>query len=122
MKLAVRVKLLPTPEQASALGATLRACNEAASWLSSEAFTHQVTSRAGLQAHAYVDLRLRGLSAQPALHVVRKVADAYAALKVTSIRRTPVRNAPGVTTSTGATGRRRPSSSAGSAASLSTRI
>ncbi|MDH6218532.1 RNA-guided endonuclease InsQ/TnpB family protein [Streptomyces pseudovenezuelae] len=81
MKLAVRVKLLPTPEQASALEATLRACNEAANWLSSEAFTQQVTSRAGLQASAYADLRARGLSAQPALHVVRKVADAYAALK-----------------------------------------
>ncbi|MER6956544.1 transposase [Streptomyces sp. NPDC000618] len=81
MKLAVRVKLLPTPEQASALAATLRACNEAANWLSSEAFNHQVTSRAGLQARAYGDLRARGLSAQPALHVVRKVSDAYAVLK-----------------------------------------
>ena len=31
MKLVVQVKLLPTPEQASALEATLRACNTAAS-------------------------------------------------------------------------------------------
>ncbi|WP_327183785.1 hypothetical protein [Streptomyces sp. NBC_01334] len=81
MKSVVRVKLLPTPEQASALAATLRACNEAANWLSARAFTQGRTSRAQLQALAYVDLRARGLSAQPALHVLRKVADAYAALK-----------------------------------------
>ncbi|TLS43127.1 IS200/IS605 family element transposase accessory protein TnpB [Streptomyces montanus] len=81
MKLVVRVKLLPTPEQAAALEATLRSCNAAANWLSAEAFARRVTSRAGLQALAYVDLRTRGLSAQPALHVLRKVADAYAALK-----------------------------------------
>ncbi|MFH8737836.1 hypothetical protein [Streptomyces sp. NPDC017964] len=30
MKLVVQVKLLPTPEQAAALEATLRACNRAA--------------------------------------------------------------------------------------------
>ncbi|MFI5471086.1 RNA-guided endonuclease InsQ/TnpB family protein [Streptomyces cacaoi] len=81
MKSVVRVKLLPTPEQASALAATLRACNDAANWLSALAFTQGRTSRAELQALAYVDLRARGLSAQPALHVLRKVADAHAALK-----------------------------------------
>ncbi|MDX3641234.1 transposase [Streptomyces sp. MB09-02B] len=81
MKLVVQVKLLPTSQQAEALEVTLRSCNEAANWLAAEAFTRQVTSRAGLQALAYADLRARGLSAQPALHVLRKVADAYAALK-----------------------------------------
>ena len=94
MKLAVRVKLLPTPEQASALEATLRACNEAANWLSLEAFTHQETSRAGLQARAYGDLRARGLSAQPALHVVRKVADAYTVLKARGRSGTPGKPSP----------------------------
>ncbi|WP_307028963.1 hypothetical protein [Streptomyces canus] len=84
MKLVVRVKLLPTPEQAAALEVTLRSCNEAGNWLSAEAFARQVTSRAGLQALAYADLRARGLSAQPALHVLRKVADAYAALKASA--------------------------------------
>ncbi|MER6130474.1 transposase [Streptomyces sp. NPDC001815] len=81
MKLVVQVKLLPTSEQASALAATLRACNDAANWLSAEAFTHGVTSRGGLQTLSYAALRARELSAQPALHVLRKVADAYAALK-----------------------------------------
>ncbi|WP_024756687.1 RNA-guided endonuclease InsQ/TnpB family protein [Streptomyces exfoliatus] len=81
MKLVVRVKLLPTPEQAAALEATLRACNEAANWLSVRAFEHGRTSRSALQVLAYAALKARGLSAQPALHVLRKVADAYTALK-----------------------------------------
>ncbi|MFE5715502.1 RNA-guided endonuclease InsQ/TnpB family protein [Streptomyces sp. NPDC056501] len=81
MKLVVRVKLLPTPEQAVALEATLRACNEAASWLSVRAFEGGWTSRAALQVLAYAELKARGLSAQPALHVLRKVADAYTGLR-----------------------------------------
>ncbi|MEV6838534.1 transposase [Streptomyces sp. NPDC051133] len=80
MKLVVRVKLLPTPQQASALEATLLICNEAANWLSTAAFARRVASRAGLQTLAYAQLRALGLSAQPALHVLRKVADAYTAL------------------------------------------
>ena len=38
MKLVVQVKLLPTPEQAAALEVSLRACNEAATWVSRVAF------------------------------------------------------------------------------------
>ncbi|WP_370414060.1 RNA-guided endonuclease InsQ/TnpB family protein [Streptomyces fradiae] len=81
MKQVVRVKLLPTPEQALALAQTLDACNRAANWLSRRAFERGVASRARLQTLAYADLKARGLSAQPALHVLRKVADAYTALK-----------------------------------------
>ncbi|MFJ3308464.1 RNA-guided endonuclease InsQ/TnpB family protein [Streptomyces sp. NPDC086549] len=81
MKLVVRVKLLPTPVQVLALEATLHACNEAANWLSSQAFEKRVASRAGLQALSYGELKARGLSAQPARHVLRKVADAYSTLK-----------------------------------------
>ncbi|MEU6376547.1 transposase [Streptomyces sp. NPDC046909] len=81
MKLVVQVKLLSTPEQALALEATLHACNEAANWLSAQAYGRQVTSRSGLQALAYGELKRQGLSAQPALHVLRKVADAYTALE-----------------------------------------
>ncbi|MFI0983454.1 RNA-guided endonuclease InsQ/TnpB family protein [Streptomyces sp. NPDC021093] len=81
MKLVVRVKLLPTPLQAAALEATLHACNEAANWLAAEALERKVTSRAGLQVLAYAELKARGLSAQPALHVLRKVADAYTTLR-----------------------------------------
>ncbi|MFE7602676.1 RNA-guided endonuclease InsQ/TnpB family protein [Streptomyces sp. NPDC057494] len=90
MKLVVRVKLLPTPGQAAALEATLRSCNEAANWLSSLAFGHGRTSRAALQALAYADLKARGLSAQPALHVLRKVADAYTAARANNRIEKPV--------------------------------
>ncbi|WP_327432743.1 RNA-guided endonuclease InsQ/TnpB family protein [Streptomyces sp. NBC_01236] len=80
MKLVVQVKLLPTPEQAAALDATLRACNEAAAWVSGKAHALQVFGRTLLQQCAYAEVRARGLSAQPSLHVLRKVADAYTAL------------------------------------------
>ncbi|GFE16384.1 transposase [Streptomyces glebosus] len=81
VKLVVRVKLLPTPEQAAVLEATLRTCNEAANWLSERAFAKGRTSRAALQVLAYAELKAKGLSAQPALHVLRKVADAYTTLR-----------------------------------------
>lgn len=80
MKLVVRVKLLPTPVQASALEATLRVCNQAANWLSARSHETGRASRASLQVLGYAALKARGLSAQPALHVLRKVADAYTAL------------------------------------------
>ncbi|MFD8209105.1 RNA-guided endonuclease InsQ/TnpB family protein [Streptomyces sp. NPDC059695] len=90
MKLVVRVKLLPTPEQAAALEATLRSCNAAANWLSGLAFGHGRTSRAALQALAYTQLKSRGLSAQPALHVLRKVADAYTAARANRTVERPI--------------------------------
>ncbi|GHB41709.1 hypothetical protein GCM10010377_35620 [Streptomyces viridiviolaceus] len=40
VKLVVQVGLLPTPVQAAALKATLRACNQAATWASEVAFEH----------------------------------------------------------------------------------
>ncbi|MET9542006.1 hypothetical protein ABZY16_31630 [Streptomyces sp. NPDC006553] len=72
---------LPTPERAAALMATLHVCNEAANRLSARASEHGRTSRAALQASAYAELKARGLSAQPALHALRKVADAYSTLR-----------------------------------------
>ncbi|MGW1076147.1 RNA-guided endonuclease InsQ/TnpB family protein [Streptomyces sp. NPDC002537] len=81
MKIVVQVKLLPTREEALALERTLRACNDAANWLSGQAHERGATSRKALQGFAYSDLKARGLSAQPALHVLRKVADAYTALR-----------------------------------------
>jgi IS605 OrfB family transposase len=82
MKLVVQVKLLPTPEQASALEATLRACNRAATHASQIAFTSNLQDRNGLQKQVYTELKATfGLSAQPAVRAVKKVADAYATLK-----------------------------------------
>ncbi|MFF3373026.1 RNA-guided endonuclease InsQ/TnpB family protein [Streptomyces sp. NPDC002680] len=83
MKLVVHVKLLPTPAQATALEATLRACNEAATHASAVAFAKGLKNRNGLQKEVYADLKEAfGLSAQPAVRVVKKVVDAYATLKV----------------------------------------
>ncbi|MEU1785973.1 transposase [Streptomyces sparsogenes] len=82
MKLVVQVKLLPTPEQASALEATLRACNRAASYASQVAFAKDLKDRNSLQKEVYADLKARfGLSAQPTVRAVKKVVDAYATLK-----------------------------------------
>ncbi|MBW1602951.1 transposase [Streptomyces sp. JJ66] len=81
VKVVVQVKLTPSPEMATALEATLHAANDAANWLSAEAHQRGEFSRKALQGFAYHDLKARGLSAQPALHVLRKVADAYTTLR-----------------------------------------
>ncbi|MDT9693755.1 transposase [Streptomyces sp. P9(2023)] len=81
MKIVVQVRLMPTPEVASALECTLRTANDAANWLSGQAYERGEFSRKALQGFAYHDLKIRGLSAQPALHVLRKVADSYSTLK-----------------------------------------
>ncbi|MER7693930.1 transposase, partial [Streptomyces sp. NPDC097610] len=82
MKLTVQVKLLPTPGQAAALEATLRACNEAASWAGGVAFEKDVKRNFALREHTYDQIKARwGLGAQAAQHVIKKVCDAYATLK-----------------------------------------
>lgn len=82
VKLVVQVKLLPTPEQASTLDATLRACNRAATYASIVAFTKDLKDRNSLQKEVYSDLKATfGLSAQPVVRAVKKVVDAYATLK-----------------------------------------
>jgi putative transposase len=82
VKTVVQVKLLPTPAQASALAATLRTCNSAASWVSRIGFGNGVRSRQALQRLVYSQVKAEfGLSAQPTLHVIRKVADAYTTVR-----------------------------------------
>ncbi|KJK54844.1 RNA-guided endonuclease InsQ/TnpB family protein [Saccharothrix sp. ST-888] len=81
MKTVVRVKLLPTPEQVSALEDTLCTVNEAANWVSGVAFERGVPREYELRRHTYAELRARGLGAQAAQHVIKKVRDAYTALK-----------------------------------------
>jgi putative transposase len=81
MKLVVQVKLLPSPEQAAALEATLRACNRAATHVATIAFDQGVKDRNGLQKLLYADVKATfGLSAQPTVRVIKKVVDAYATL------------------------------------------
>lgn len=77
----VAVKLLPTPEQALALAATLRACNEACGWISEVAYAGSVFDRNGLQQAVYSRVRGEsGLGAQATVRCVKKVVDAYATL------------------------------------------
>ncbi|WP_405816887.1 transposase [Streptomyces sp. NBC_01390] len=82
MKLVVQIRLLPTPGQAAAPEATLRACNEAATWASEVAFEKDVKRNFALREHTYGEIKARwGLGAQAAQHVVKKTCDAYATLK-----------------------------------------
>ncbi|KQW15428.1 hypothetical protein ASD08_26510, partial [Streptomyces sp. Root369] len=59
MKLVVQVKLLPTPEQAAALEATLHACNVAASWVSEVAFARGEFKNFALRKHTYDTVKSR---------------------------------------------------------------
>ncbi|GAB3716813.1 RNA-guided endonuclease InsQ/TnpB family protein [Nocardiopsis nanhaiensis] len=78
MKLVVRVKLLPSPEQARALKETLHACNRAANHASQMAQTTGARNKYALQKKVYTDLKASfGLSAQPTVRVIGKVTDAY---------------------------------------------
>ena len=82
MRQVVKVRLLPSNEQAAALASTLHACNEAASWLSEQMHHDRVWRKTEAQKRWYSGLRDRfGLSAQPTIRVIAKVADAYATLR-----------------------------------------
>jgi IS605 OrfB family transposase len=82
VKQVVKLRMLPTEVEAAALEATLRTCNEAASWLSAEMHAERVYRKHDAQKRFYTELRQRfGLSAQPAIRVIGKVADAYTALR-----------------------------------------
>ncbi|WP_460543730.1 RNA-guided endonuclease InsQ/TnpB family protein [Glycomyces halotolerans] len=79
-KQVVQVKLVPTPEQAQALAATLRAINEAANWASAVAFAHGVPREYALRQHTYTELKARGLGSQIAQLVIKKTCHAYATI------------------------------------------
>lgn len=81
VKLIVQVRLYPDTVQETALRDTLILCNEAANVVSNEAYRTGVTGKNALQRLTYGRLKDMGLSAQPAIHVARKVAGAYATLK-----------------------------------------
>ncbi|MEU6177000.1 RNA-guided endonuclease InsQ/TnpB family protein [Streptomyces coeruleorubidus] len=82
MKLVVQVRLLPTPVQAAALEATLRACNEAATWVSEVAFACGEFKNFALRKLTYEQVKSRwNLGAQAAQHTIKKTCDAYATLQ-----------------------------------------
>src|SRR3990172_5162918 len=78
VKLAAQVKLLPTPDQADALKRTLEQANAACDYVSSKAWEAQTFKQFELHRLCYRDIRAAfGLSAQVAVRVIAKVADAY---------------------------------------------
>ncbi|QFY07278.1 IS200/IS605 family element transposase accessory protein TnpB [Nonomuraea phyllanthi] len=81
MKFVVQVRLFPTPAQEAALADTLRLCNAAANLVSRTAWETKVFRNYDLRLHTYGELKSMGLSAQPAQHVIKKVADAYTTVK-----------------------------------------
>jgi len=80
MKLVVRLKLMPSPQQAAALEETLRMLNEQANWVSKVAYARKAFRNYGLRRLTYARIRNAGIGSQAAQHVIKKVADAYAAL------------------------------------------
>ncbi len=83
VKRIVVVKLVPTADQFAALESTLVLCNEVANEVAGVAQSRGLRSRRALQVALYPMVKTRGLSAQPALNVLRKVADAYATRQAT---------------------------------------
>ncbi|MFI0450685.1 RNA-guided endonuclease InsQ/TnpB family protein [Actinomadura sp. 6N118] len=83
MKVVVQMKLLPTPEQAAALSATLHACNAAANHASAVAYREFGLGARQVALHraVYTELRSQGLGAQAAVRVIKKVVDAYTTLR-----------------------------------------
>ncbi len=83
VKVTAQVKLLPvSAHDADALAATLRACNRAANVASQIAFRTGKVRRNVLQEAVYYRLKADfDLGAQSSVRVVKKVCDAYAALK-----------------------------------------
>jgi IS605 OrfB family transposase len=72
------LKLAPSPEQAEALLATMRACNAAASRAAEVAFEHRTANKIRLQPLVYGELRERfGLSSQMAVRAISKACEAY---------------------------------------------
>lgn len=80
MKIVTQVKLMPDAVQASVLERTLRTVNDAANWVSEVAFEHGVPREYELRKHTYAELKARGLGAQAAQHVIKKVSDSYTTL------------------------------------------
>ncbi len=72
------LKLAPSPEQADALLATVRACNAASNRVAEVAFTHKTANKIRLQPVVYAELREQlGLSSQMAVRAISKACEAY---------------------------------------------
>ncbi|WP_077132523.1 RNA-guided endonuclease InsQ/TnpB family protein [Spirosoma montaniterrae] len=82
MKLTAQIRLLPTPQQATALRLTLERGNEACNLVSAYAFEQKVFRSQEIQKVLYYRLKEEfGLSAQFVIRCLAKVADSYKTLK-----------------------------------------
>lgn len=78
MKLIAQVKLQPAPDQAEALRQTMPAYNDAANYISDQAWMRKTFRAYDLHHATYYAVREKfGLSAQLAIRVIKDVADAY---------------------------------------------
>ena len=78
MKLTLQTQLLPDPEAAARLKATVERFNEAATWLAGIAFERKLANKFDLQKLCYAELRGRfGLPADTAIRCIAQVCEAY---------------------------------------------
>src|SRR5271157_2627191 len=78
MNLTLQTQLLPDPESAAKLKATVERFNEAASWLAGVAFERKIANKFALQKLCYAELRERfGLPADTAIRCIAQVVEAY---------------------------------------------
>src|SRR6266704_3596024 len=78
MKLTLQLKLVPTPEQHTALWDTMRALNAAASYAAHVGFTAHVFTQQSIHRRCYRELRDRfGLSAQMAVRAIGKAVEVF---------------------------------------------
>lgn len=78
MKLTLQLKLIPTPEQHTALLETMHAFNAAASYAAQVAFRDHVFNQASIHKRCYRELRDRfGLSSQMAVRAIGKAVETF---------------------------------------------
>lgn len=78
MKLTLQLKLIPTPEQHTALLDTMRAFNAAASYAAGVGFHDHVFTQASIHNRCYRELRDRfGLSSQMAVRAIGKAVETF---------------------------------------------
>lgn len=78
MKLTLKIKLLPSPDQAKALLWTINRFNESCNYISKQAFKEKKFNQIKLHHVVYYDVRkIFNLPSQLAVRAISKVADAY---------------------------------------------
>jgi len=78
MKLTLQLKLVPTPDQHTALLETMRAFNAAASYAAQVGFADHVFTQLSIHRRCYRELRDRfGLSSQMAVRAIGKAVETF---------------------------------------------